>query len=185
MTIRITNLAVLAVAALIAACGGSSGGGSSGVVAVPASAPAPAPPPTGITKPEAFRFLNQATMGATEAEANRVIALGYEGWINEQLTRPVSLQLPHLQQIQPPPTNIGDLHRDRLDVWFRHAVNGGDQLRQRVAFAWSEITVVSQVGALGNLPYAVSSYNDLLATQGLGNFRDLVESVTLHPAMGV
>jgi uncharacterized protein (DUF1800 family) len=45
--------------------------------------------------------------------------------------------------------------------------------------------VVSQVGALANLPYAVSSYNDLLATQGLGNFRDLVEAVTLHPAMGV
>jgi uncharacterized protein (DUF1800 family) len=54
-----------------------------------------------------------------------------------------------------------------------------------VAFAWSEIMVVSQVGALGNLPYAVASYNDLLATQGLGNFRDLVEAVTLHPAMGV
>lgn len=185
MTIRISNFTVLAVAALIAACGGSSGGGSSGVVPAPAPAPAPAPPPTGITKPDAFRFLNQATMGASEAEANRVIALGYEGWINEQLARPASLQLPHIQSIPPPSMNIADLHRDRLDVWFRNAVNGQDQLRQRVAFAWSEIMVVSQVGALGNLPYSVGSYNDLLATQGLGNFRDLVEAVTLHPAMGV
>jgi uncharacterized protein (DUF1800 family) len=176
---------VLAAVALIAACGGSSGGGSSGVAPAPAPVPAPPPPPTGITKPEAFRFLNQATMGATEAEANRVIALGYEGWINDQLARPASLQLPHIQSLPPPTMNIADLHRDRLDVWFRNAVNGQDQLRQRVAFAWSEIVVVSQVGALGNLPYSVASYNDLLATQGLGNFRDLIEAVTLHPAMGV
>ncbi len=171
---------VVALALSLAACGGGSGRDS------PAPAPAPpAPPPTGITKPEAFRFLNQATMGATHAEADRVIALGYEGWINEQLARPASLELPHLQSIQPPPTNIQDLHRDRTDVWFRHAVNGPDQLRQRVAFALSEIMVVSQVGALANLPYAVASYHDLLATRGLGNFRDLVEAVTLHPAMGV
>src|SRR5262245_23437965 len=133
MTIRIKNLTVLAFAACIAACGGSSGGGSNGAAPAPFTAPPPAPAATGITKPEAFRFLNQATMGATDAEANRVIALGYEEWINDQLARPVSLQLPHLQSIQPPPTNIGDLHRDRLDVWFRNAVNGSDQLRQRVA----------------------------------------------------
>jgi uncharacterized protein (DUF1800 family) len=124
-------------------------------------------------------------MGATQAEADRVIALGYEAWIDEQLARPASLALPHVQAIQPPPQNIGDLHRERVDVWFRNAVGGQDQLKQRVAFAWSEITVVSQVGALANLPYAVTSYQDLLVTQGLGNFRDLIEAITLHPAMGV
>jgi uncharacterized protein (DUF1800 family) len=124
-------------------------------------------------------------MGATQAEADRVVAMGYEAWINEQLARPASLEVPNLQAVQPPPQNIGDLHRTRVDMWFRNAVSGQDQLRQRVAFAWSEILVVSQVGALANLPYAVASYYDLLATQGLGNFRDLMESVTLHPAMGV
>jgi uncharacterized protein (DUF1800 family) len=183
-------IVVLAVA--LAACGGSSGG-SGGGSAVPVSAPAPAPAPSpspspvpaGITKPEAFRFLNQATMGATQADADRVIAIGYEAWIDEQLTRPASLTLPHVQSITPPQNNIQDLHRDRVDVWFRNAVNGPDQLRQRVAFAWSEITVVSQVGALANLPYAVASYQDLLVTQGLGNYRDLIEAITLHPAMGV
>jgi uncharacterized protein (DUF1800 family) len=72
-----------------------------------------------------------------------------------------------------------------VDIWFRNAINGEDQLRQRVAFALSEIMVVSQVGALASLPYAVTSYQDLLVTQGLGNFRDLIEAVTLHPAMGV
>ena len=123
-------------------------------------------------------------MGATQAEADRVIALGYEAWIDDQLTRPASLALPHVQSISPP-QNIQDLHRDRVDAWFRNAVNGQDQLRQRVAFAWSEIAVVSQVGALGNLPYAVTSYQDLLVSQGLGDFRAFIEAVTLHPAMGV
>jgi uncharacterized protein (DUF1800 family) len=165
----------------LAACGGSSGGGSQ----PPAQATAPAPPATNITKPEAFRFLNQASMGATQAEADRVIALGFEGWIAEQLARPPSLHLPHVQSIQPVPQNIQELHRNRVDIWFRHALSGGDQLRQRVAFAWSEIMVVSQVGALANLPYATTSYYDVLVTQGLGNFRDLMKAVTLHPAMGV
>jgi uncharacterized protein (DUF1800 family) len=161
-----------------AACGGSSG--------APAVAPsAPPPPASGITKAEAFRFLNQASMGATQADADRVIALGFEGWIDEQLARPASLQLPQLQSVQPPPTNIGELHRNRVDAWFRNAVTGPDQLRQRVAFAWSEIMVVSQVGALGNMPYAVASYHDLLAARGLSDFRALMEAVTLHPAMGV
>ncbi|HSC16032.1 MAG TPA: DUF1800 domain-containing protein [Gammaproteobacteria bacterium] len=173
---------IVALAVVLTACGGSS---SSGGTPAPAAAPPPAPPPTGITKPEAFRFLNQATMGATQADADRVIAIGYEAWIDEQLVRPASLSLPHVQSITPPLPNIQDLHRDRLDVWFRNAVNGPDQLRQRVGFALSEIMVVSQAGALGNYPYAVASYQDLLVTQGLGNFRDLIEAITLHPAMGV
>ena len=173
---------IVALAVVLTACGGSS---SSGGTPAPAAAPPPAPPPTGITKPEAFRFLNQATMGATQADADRVIAIGYEAWIDEQLVRPASLSLPHVQSITPPLPNIQDLHRDRLDVWFRNAVKGPDQLRQRVGFALSEIMVVSQAGALGNYPYAVASYQDLLVTQGLGNFRDLIEAITLHPAMGV
>ena len=158
-----------------------------GSAATPTPAPVPTPtqtPVPSISKVDAFRFLNQATMGATQAEADRVIALGYEAWIDEQLLRPASLELPHVQSL-PAPQNVQDLHRDRVDIWFRNAVAGHDQLRQRVAFALSEIMVVSQVGALGNQPYSLASYYDLLATRGLGNYRELIEAVTLHPAMGV
>jgi uncharacterized protein (DUF1800 family) len=176
MTTTKNGLVGLSLVTLLAACGGSSGGS-----AVPAPAPASVP---SIAKAEAFRFLNQATMGATQAEADRLAALGYEAWLDDQLARPVSLELPHLQSL-PVPQNIQELNRDRIDVWFRNAVAGSDQLRQRVAFALSEIMVVSQVGALANQPYSLASYYDLLATRGLGNFRDLIEAVTLHPAMGV
>ncbi|MCH7854657.1 MAG: DUF1800 family protein, partial [Proteobacteria bacterium] len=60
-----------------------------------------------------------------------------------------------------------------------------DQLRQRVAFALSEIMVVSQIGALGGLPFSLADYHDLLARNAFGNYRQLMEAVTLHPAMGV
>lgn len=113
----------LAVAMLgLAACGAGS------------SEP-PAPPgPTPVTKAEAFQLLNQATFGATEAEADRVIAMRIEPWIEDQLRKPPSLQLPHMLTL-PPPQFMGQLHTDRVDVWFRNALHGEDQLRQRVAFA--------------------------------------------------
>ena len=163
----------------LAGCGGSTSGGS------PQPAPSPPPPlPAAITMAKAFQFLNQASFGATEDEAQIVINSGFENWIDQQLQQAASLQLPHLRNVPPPPFSF-ELQADRVDVWFRNVVNGNDQLRQRVAFALSEIMVVSQLGALGNLPYALADFHDLLAQNAFGNYRQLMEDVTLHPAMGV
>lgn len=168
---------VLGLSLGLAACGGggSSGGGS--------EPPALPPPPT-VGKAEAFRFLNQATFGATEAEAEAVIDAGIAAWIDTQMNAPPSLQLPYLRSL-PPPDFPAQLQADRVDVWFRNAVNGEDQLRQRVAFALSQIMVVSQLGALQNAPWALADYYDTLARNAFGNFRELMEAVTLHPAMGI
>lgn len=174
----ITSIFATAIMTLsLSACGGSSGGATT-------PPPPPPPPPSTVSAAEAFQFLNQATFGATEAEAQRVVAMGIEAWIDEQMQMPASLQLPHLQSL-PRPQNIAELQTDRVDVWFRNSVNGQDQLRQRVAFALSEIMVVSQIGALVTAPYSLGSYYDELAENAFGNYRDLVERVTLHPAMGV
>src|SRR5687767_14232212 len=119
--------------ATLAACGG-------GGAEVPAPAPSPPSQPAAITQAEAFRFLNQATFGATEAEAQRAIASGYEAWLDAQLLQPASLQLPLVDaayRAAPIGTNFGEFQRDRLDAWFRHALTAPDQLRQRVAFALS------------------------------------------------
>lgn len=159
----------------VAACGGSGGGTEP-----------PPPPPIPITKAEAFQFLNQTTFGALESEADRVIATRREAWIDDQMTKPVSLHLPHVQLIGQ--SQIGMdflLQNDRVDIWFRNALSGEDQLRQRVAFALSEIMVVSQLGALNNAPFALADFYDVLARNAFGNYRDLIEEVTLHPAMGV
>jgi len=170
-------LAVIATFVLTAAgCGGESGGA--------AQPPPPPPPPPPVTKAEAFQFLNQASFGATEAEAQRVISMGFEAWIDDQLAQPASLQLPHLQSL-PRPQFLFELQPDRVDIWFRNALHGPDQLRQRVAFALSEIMVVSQLGVLGNMTYSLGDYHDVLSRNAFGNYRDLIEEVTLHPAMGV
>jgi uncharacterized protein (DUF1800 family) len=169
-------LAVIATFTLTAAgCGGGSGG---------TAQPPPPPPPPSVTMAEAFQFLNQASFGATEAEAQQVIDMGIEAWIDDQLAQPASLQLPHLQSL-PRPQFLIELQPDRVDIWFRNALHGPDQLRQRVAFALSEIMVVSQLGVLGNMTYSLGDYYDVLSRNAFGNYRDLIEEVTLHPAMGV
>ncbi len=172
------NRLISLMASLVLGVAGCGGGSSAG------TPPPPVPPP--VTKLEAFQLLNQSTFGATESEANDVIAMRQEAWINDQMTKPASLQLPHMQVIgQQQPTMDFLLQKDRVDIWFRNSLNGEDQLRQRVAFALSEIMVVSQLGALVDSPFALADYYDVLARNAFGNYRDLIEEVTLHPAMGV
>jgi uncharacterized protein (DUF1800 family) len=179
---------LVAAMATLGACGGGGGGSGGGSTAPPA--------PTGpqITKVEAYRFLNQASFGATEAEAQRLISLGdtttsYTRWLDQQLAMPVSMELGTVETAYPNPVptgfNIASLQGARVDTWLTHALTGGDQLRQRVAFALSQIMVVSQIGALQNYPFAIADYHDMLARNAFGDFRVLMEEVTLHPAMGV
>lgn len=171
------NRLISLLASLLLGLAGCGGGGG-------AAEPPPPPPPIPVTKAEAFQLLNQASFGATENEAQDVISLRQEAWVDDQMSKPVSRQLSHLQAL-PPPQFPFELHADRVDIWFRNSLHGEDQLRQRVAFALSEIMVVSQLGALVNLPFAVADYYDMLAENAFGNYRDLLEDVTLHPAMGV
>jgi uncharacterized protein (DUF1800 family) len=126
--------------------------------------------------------------------ASRVIALGdntnaYARWIDAEIAKPASLLNPAVEAAYPNPVptgfNIASLNAVRVEKWFENALRGNDQLRQRVAFALSQIIVVSQVGALQNLPNATADFYDLLARGAFGNYRDLLRDVTLHPAMGV
>jgi len=175
----------------LAGCGGSSS--DEPAAATPSPPPPAAPPAAPLTKAEAYRFLNQATFGATEAEAQRLMGLAngasaFGRWLDEQLSVQPSTQLPYVQAALPNPTpsgfNIASLNNQRQDVWFQNAVRGNDQLRQRVAWALSQIMVVSQV-TLGNYPFGLADYYDMLARDAFGDFRKLLEDVTLHPMMGV
>ncbi|MCC6173506.1 MAG: DUF1800 domain-containing protein [Gammaproteobacteria bacterium] len=177
----------LVVALVLVACGGGGGGDGS-----PGGTTPPANPP--VTKAEAFRFLNQASFGATEASASRLIALGdstnaYSRWIDAEIARPASLLNPAVEAAFPNPVpngfNVGSLHNVRIEKWFENVLRGNDLLRQRVAWALSQMLVVSQVGALQNMPFATADFYDLLARSAFGNYRDLLRDVTLHPAMGV
>jgi len=149
----------------------------------PRSAIVTALPAGSVSRRDAFRFLNQASFGPTESSVAALVALGdaetaYGRWIDDQVRAPASLQLPATQA-----ATVATLSA-RRSKWFEDAINGPDQLRQRVAFALSQILVVSEYGPLRRSPLAVASYNDTLVAGALGNFRDLLEAVTLHPAMG-
>jgi uncharacterized protein (DUF1800 family) len=70
-------------------------------------------------------------------------------------------------------------------AWWKLALTAKDQLRQRVAFALSEVLVVSMGGSLSQLPFICASYYDLLLDGAFGNYRDLITKVASHPAMGM
>ena len=175
-------------AALLVGCGGGGGGGDSpssnaggsgssnlqSVGAVPAN------------DLEAHRFLTQATFGPTSLDIARVKAVGYERWIDEQLATP--LQNSHLATVEASSAAQGT-DQPRVDdvvySWWTHAVTDPAQLRQRVAFALSEIFVVSASNAeLETDGRMMASYMDMLTQKIDGNYRDLLEGVALHPAMG-
>jgi len=157
------------------------------VLAIADGQPADAAP---VDRGEAFRFLQLATFGSTQPGIDHLVALGdssvaYSRWIDEQIAITPSLLLPVIKAKYTSGLRGQDLNTARQDAWFRTTVLGSDQLRQRVAFALSEIMVVSQRGALTNTPFALADYYDVLTRNAFGNFRQLIEQVTLHPAMGV
>jgi hypothetical protein len=136
-----------------------------------------------MTKEEAFRFLNQATLGATESDAHLLMKAGYTKWLGWQINLPASLQTPYIYNQLSRFNEVTPTAR--IEIWLDNALYGEDQLRQRVALALSEIMVVSDQDSLSQLTPALTSYHDMLANNAFGNYRDLLEDVTLHPAMGL
>ncbi len=162
--------------------------------------PPPAPPALSLvspTPPEASRFLTQATFGATQAAIDEVVAMGYQAWITSQMNKPASSHHAGIMadfaannaggQDLDSATNLnrrpGRAHR--LSTWWKIAVQGDDQLRQRVAFALSEIFVISdENGIVNNAQEGAAYYYDILARNAFGSFRQLLQDVTLSPMMG-
>ncbi len=121
----------------------------------------PPPPPTWTddhTDPNAAaRFLIQATFGPSESEITNVETLGYAGWIADQFTRPATHHLPVV--LANVSTNADGTNADvpypgslTFNAWWQQSITAPDQLRQRVAFALSEIMVVSEQGSSRTTP---------------------------------
>jgi uncharacterized protein (DUF1800 family) len=181
----------------LAACGGGGGdddgggtdtGGSAGG-GTPVPPPTPSPyPDIPSTDAEAARFLTQATFGPTTAEIARLRQIGYKRWLDEQIdpaTTPPTLVLPHMQQLVANGVAT-PVPQHRRNYWLWQAATGRDQLRMRMAFALSEILVVSdREVADGNATVnRIADYQDTLARGAFGSYRELLEAVAVHPAMG-
>jgi len=152
----------------------------------------PAPPPaidlSTVSAADAPRFLTQATFGPTTADIATLQSQGYSAWITNQMALP---ETSHRAATDAdanafPPTGTFEVtQNNRQAAWWKIVVTAPDQLRQRVAFALSEIFVTSDVASqLANEPDGLADYNDLLANDAFGNFRQLLQDVTLSPAMG-
>jgi uncharacterized protein (DUF1800 family) len=152
--------------------------------------PPPAPPaiPGGLPTPQdAQRFLTQATFGPSSDDINNLVAVGFDSWLNTQFNAPTTSMYNYVYQRATQSNAAGDaLDGGKItETWWRLALTGQDQLRQRVAFAYSEIFVVSKVeDAIDGQPAGLCTYHDMLANDAFINFRQLLEDVTLHPIMG-
>lgn len=149
--------------------------------------PPPAPPPLpagAVTARDAARLLTQATFGPRAADIAAVQSKGIDGWLNEQFAKPVTRHIDYLD-IATVGKKYADLYEhEMMESFWKQAVTGDDQLRQRVVLALSEIMVVSFKSTLESEEYALASHLDTLAKNAFGNYRQLLQDVTLDPAMG-
>jgi uncharacterized protein (DUF1800 family) len=135
----------------------------------------------------AARLLTQATFGPTRREIDSLTGQSLEAWITAQLALPFTS---HRAAVLADVAAFGGAGENEIGAgnrqaaWFKTVLTAPDQLRQRVAFALSELFVVSDV-SLGQ-PYTegLTHYYDLLGQGAFGNFRTLLENVTLSPIMG-
>ncbi len=131
---------------------------------------------------DAARFLTQSTFGIESAP--QVVALersGYDAWLSAQFALPQTSTMKYLRDVEARGERIEEQHPYEA-VW-QQILFGDDQLRARVTFALSQLTVISNVAPDQN-NFALVSWWDMLGKNSFGNYRQLLEEVTLHPAMG-
>jgi uncharacterized protein (DUF1800 family) len=158
---------------------------------IPPGAP-PAVTLTNVTAADSARLLTQATFGPKQSEIDALKGASIDAWITTQLTLPFTA---HRTAMLNDHTTYGGSSSftnwnalfagNRQAAWWKTVLTAPDQLRQRVAFALSELFVISDV-SLGNDNQAepLAAYYDLLGNDAFGNFRTLLNDVTLSPMMG-
>lgn len=130
----------------------------------------------------AARFLRQTTFGYNRDAIVGLMNQGYSAWLEEQFAKPA---VSHLSTVQADPDRIAKPWDVMMPSIWKQYFEGEDQLRQRVAFALSQIFVISLSNAtINDAPCGAAAYLDILNTQAFGNVRPLLRDVTLNAAMG-
>jgi uncharacterized protein (DUF1800 family) len=170
-----------------------------------------------ISRVDAFKFLRQSSFISEEGNVSFIQDRGYEAWIDYQMSLPsdsdsesderygylqsvmefLSRYYPEkytIEVIADPVNNLEELlDKDRIQVLnnavvWKKFLHNDDQLRQRVAYALSQLLVISQRSTVGLGLYfrgeATAQYFDLLVKHSFGNFRDLLSDVSKSSAMG-
>ena len=197
---RTTAFGLLSVAHCFAlvACGGGNAHGDAGASSSATSSSAAASAPFMFkdkpTATEASRFLTQSTFGPSMETISALSAGGFKAWLTDQFSQTQTLLQPVIQANEDAniAANAGVGHITGVtdangfaNAWWGTIAPAPDQLRQRVAFALSELFVISMDD--DNIKYQgipLANYYDGLGRDAFGNFRTLLEDVTLHPLMG-
>lgn len=153
-----------------------------------------------VSRTQAARFLMQASFGPTLEDIQQVQSLGYAEWITAQMSQPQTRHSDYIKAIYQDMTGPrvktnysrgGEgqdpfLFGNNMQTAFaRAAIQGSDQLRQRVAFALSQILVASRRDAnLENRCLGMADFYDLFVRNAFGNYEDVLMEVTMHPVMG-
>jgi len=195
------SLAALAALALAACGGGEDGGAGSrnrnrGEPPTPIPSPPPAgplpPPPrdgTPATDAEAARFLLQAQFAVSDADISALKAVGYLTWLDARYAEPLGES--GVAWLDSRGQNVITEERRYLArppcdyMMWNQLIAGPDQMRKRVALALSELFVIS-LGAIETFhpAYVAAGYWGVLTENAFGNFRHLLEKITLNAAMG-
>ncbi len=157
---------------------------------------------------EAARFMIQAAFGPDQddvADADNipenveeVMSLGFDAWIEDQFNRPVGYLQPYVNWALANANAIQLYGNYKEHAWWSRAMGAPklrpdadttqlpDPLRQRVAFALSEILVTSDRPETLAVDFeGMANYYDLFEQHAFGNYRDLLYAVAMHPVMGV
>ncbi len=167
-----------------------SGGGGDGTPATPTptATPTSTAEPTFSTKNEASRFLNQATFGSTDETSDALLPQNVSEWFQRQISLPrtshMSVVLGAIEDTAPTELEYVQAGWPTAS-FYMSAIEGEDQLRQRMTYALSQILVVSAPvdSELFYQPSVMAAYMDVLNEHALGNYRDLLQDVTYSPAM--
>ncbi|MEW5838557.1 MAG: DUF1800 domain-containing protein [Pseudomonadota bacterium] len=146
------------------------------------------PRQSAISAQQAARFLQQAGFSSTDSEIAAVQKLGYANWLDKEFARPISESnwnwLVSMGYDTEEFKSKGFVPPAHAAIWQR-LITAPDVLRQRFALALSEFFVISIQGtALPYRHFAMAAWWDMLCAHAFGNYRDLLEAVTLSPAMG-
>jgi uncharacterized protein (DUF1800 family) len=154
-----------------------------------------------VSLTDASRFLQQATFGATDADIQNLSLIGYQAWLNQQFAAQQTLMEPGVEQaviLNNPACAAADVKCNAAlfvqnpqdenyveNAFWQDSLSASDELRQRVQHALSEVFVISGTNAsVQNMPRGEANYYDMLGVDAFGNFRQLVQDVTLNPMMG-
>lgn len=184
-----------ALALAVAGCGGSGGDGG-GDTSPPVSQPSPTPSP--VATPGAFateqgvaRFLTQATFGPKPEQLDGLVGASDSAWFVAQITMEPTFARPEYEEYDERSIDAETEEASLIlvaptAIFWKHAIEAPDQLRLRMAFALSQLLVVSDTGGeiLADHPQSMIAYQDILRNRAFGNYRDLLQDITFNAAMG-